>query len=225
MKECTHCQVDKTLCLNHLNQVQVSESNYFYERGDLIFEENQQLKGIYCIKNGVCKISKMSANGKEQIIHFLKEGTLLGIRSILNKECTNLRAEALTPVEVCFIDKKRFFETLKNNRDFIIHLLDTFADYLRSTDDRIVIMGQNKMMVRLAHFLIKLHTEFGEDQQGNLRLYLKREDMANYMGVTVESTIRMLKDFEHKGLILLNGKFLKLIDFSGLEHISKGFKI
>jgi CRP-like cAMP-binding protein len=86
-------------------------------------------------------------------------------------------------------------------------------------------MGQNKMMVRLAHFLIKLHTEFGEDQQGHLRLYLKREDMANYMGVTVESTIRMLKDFEHKGLILINGKFLKLIDFSGLEHISKGFKI
>ena len=59
MKECAHCQVDKTLCLNHLNQFQAHESNYFYERGDLIIEENQQLKGIYCIvccpKSGLSK--------------------------------------------------------------------------------------------------------------------------------------------------------------------------
>ena len=44
----------------------------------------------------------------DQIIHFLKEGALLGIRSILNGVTTNLRAEALTPVEVCFIEKNVF---------------------------------------------------------------------------------------------------------------------
>lgn len=224
MSTCIHCLSDKNICLNKLNGEQSSEA-FFYQRGDLIFNEHQQLKGVYCIKKGVCKISKMSTNGKEQIIHFLKEGTLLGIRSLLNAEATNLKAEALSPVEVCFIEKKRFFDTLKKNRHFLNHLLETFAAYLRTTDDRIVSMGQNKMMERLAHFLIKLQSDFGTDHHGNLGLYLKREDMANYMGVTVESTIRMLKVFEQNGLIVLNSKSLKLIDIPGLENISKGFKI
>ena len=49
--------------------------------------------------------------------------------------------------------------------------------------------------------------------------------MANYMGVTVESIIRMLKIFKQNGLIKLNSKSLKLINIPGLENISKGFKI
>jgi CRP-like cAMP-binding protein len=56
----------------------------------------------------VCNISKISANGKDQIIHFLKEAALLGIRSIFNEVTTNLNTEALTPVEVCFIEKTFF---------------------------------------------------------------------------------------------------------------------
>lgn len=165
----------------------------------------------------------MSANGKEQIIHFLGEGTLLGIRSILNEETTNLKARALTPVSVCFLSKKSFFEILKD-QNFIRQLLGTFAEYLKATDDRIVIMGQNKIVQRLAHFLIKIHDDFGEDTLGNLKLYLKREDMASYIGVTIESTIRMLKVFERKGLILIQGKTLKILDIGELKNISKGFR-
>ncbi|NBS19431.1 MAG: Crp/Fnr family transcriptional regulator [Flavobacteriia bacterium] len=224
MSACVRCLIDKNICLNQLNDGYPSQTVY-YQSGDLIFDENRQLKGVYCIKKGVCKISKTSANGKEQIIHFLKEGTLLGIRSLLNGEATNLKAEAPSPIEACFIDKKRFFDTLRNHRHFLDHLLETFAEYLRVTDDRIVSMGQNKMMERLALFLIKLQADFGTDHNGNLGLYLKREDMANYMGVRVESTIRMLKVFEQNGLIALNNKSLKLVDLPRLENISRGFNI
>jgi CRP/FNR family transcriptional regulator len=67
--------------------------------------------------------------------------------------------------------------------------------------------------------------DFGTDHNGNLGLYLKREDMANYMGVAVESTIRMLKVFEQNGMIALNNKSLKLVDLPRLENISRGFNI
>lgn len=223
MTYCNFCQTPDVFCMRKQMNNEESVVDLKFNEGDLIFDEHQQLQGIYCIKKGVCKISKMSANGKEQIIHFLKEGTLLGIRSLLNGETTNLKTRALTPVEVCYVSKKNFFDTLLKNRTFLNQLLETFAQHLKNTDDRIVIMGQNKMMERLAHFLIHLHKTFGEDQQGNLKLYLKREDMASYIGVTIESTIRMLKSFEHKGLILLKGKSLKLINIPRLNNISKGF--
>lgn len=169
---CSLCQASHTFCiLQQINDHKPVISLQFNE-GELIFDEEQQLRGIYFIKSGVCKISKMGANGKEQIIHFLGEGTLLGIRSIHNEETTNLKARALTPVSVCFLSKKSFFEILKD-QNFIRQLLGTFAEYLKATDDRIVIMGQNKMVQRLAHFLIKIHDDFGEDTLGNLKLYLK----------------------------------------------------
>jgi CRP-like cAMP-binding protein len=186
---CSLCQASHTFCIQQQINDHKPVISLQFNEGELIFDEEQQLRGIYFIKSGVCKISKMSANGKEQIIHFLGEGTLLGIRSILNEETTNLKARALT----------------------------------KATDDRIVIMGQNKMVQRLAHFLIKIHDDFGEDTLGNLKLYLKREDMASYIGVTIESTIRMLKVFERKGLILIQGKTLKILDIGELKNISKGF--
>ena len=220
---CSLCQASHTFCIQQQINDHKPVISLQFNEGELIFDEEQQLRGIYFIKSGVCKISKMSANGKEQIIHFLGEGTLLGIRSILNEETTNLKARALTPVSVCFLSKKSFFEILKD-QNFIRQLLGTFAEYLKATDDRIVIMGQNKMVQRLAHFLIKIHDDFGEDTLGNLKLYLKREDMASYIGVTIESTIRMLKVFERKGLILIQGKTLKILDIGELKNISKGFR-
>lgn len=222
MSYCNLCQNSADFCIQQQINDDNSVVNLQFNEGELIFDEQQQLRGIYCIKSGVCKISKMSANGKEQIIHFLKEGTLLGIRSILNGETTNLKARALTPVSVCFVTKKSFMETLKN-QTFISQLLGTFAEYLKATDDRIVIMGQNKMQQRLAHFLINIHGDFGVDQLGNLKLYLKREDMANYIGVTIESIIRMLKVFEQKELIIIQGKALKIVDIDALKNLSKGF--
>ena len=71
--------------------------------------------------------------------------------------------------------------------------------------------------------MINIHEDFGVDQRGNLKLYLKREDMANYIGVTIESTIKMLKVFQEKGLILIQGKTLKIVDIDELKNISKGF--
>ena len=126
MSYCSLCQNSADFCIQQQINDDDSVVSLHINEGELVFDEQQQLRGIYCIKSGVCKISKMSANGKEQIIHFLKEGTLLGIRSILNGETTNLKARALTPVSVCFVSKKSFLELLKN-KTFINQLLGTFA--------------------------------------------------------------------------------------------------
>ena len=74
----------------------------------MIFDKEELLKGVCSIKTGVCNISKICTNGKDQIIYFLKEAAQLGIRSILNELTTNLNTEALTPVEACFIEKTFF---------------------------------------------------------------------------------------------------------------------
>ena len=193
-----------------------------YPKRAIIFEESFSLKGAYLIESGVCKISKMSSNGKYQIIQILKPKTLLGIRSILNNEPTNLKAEALTDLTISFIPNAYLFNQLKNDKEFSKSIMKILAQYIKEADDKIVSLGNKKLEERLATFLIYFHTEFYDTQKDCYPFSLRREEIANYIGVATESMIRMLKCFESKGFISLEGKYIKIINRSGLERVAKG---
>ena len=75
------------------------------KKGEPIFEEGEHVKGVFCIKDGVCKMTKLSSNGKDQIVKLVKKGELLGQRSMISDEPANLSAVALEDMQVCFIAK------------------------------------------------------------------------------------------------------------------------
>ena len=81
------------------------KTSYTIKKGEPIFEEGESTNGVYCIKDGVCKMTKLSANGKDQIIKLVKPGELLGQRSMISEEPANLSAVALEDMEVCFVPK------------------------------------------------------------------------------------------------------------------------
>ncbi|MEY4038454.1 MAG: hypothetical protein RIR67_764, partial [Bacteroidota bacterium] len=73
MSKCEQCIVREFSSLKALNKdelVKLSEckESYTIKKGDVIFEEGETINGIYCIKDGVCKLSKLSANGKDHIV-------------------------------------------------------------------------------------------------------------------------------------------------------------
>jgi CRP-like cAMP-binding protein len=96
------------------------------------------------------------------------------------------------------------------------------AQYIKEADNKIVSLGNKKLEERLATFLLYLHTEFYNTSQDGYPFYLKREEIANYIGVATESMIRMLKNFEQKNLIGLEGRKIILKDRMELERIAKG---
>ena len=69
MLECSSCPFHSSAnhdfsCLSKKRDVE----HIFYSKGDVIFDEKERLGGLFCIQKGTCKISKMSSNGREQII-------------------------------------------------------------------------------------------------------------------------------------------------------------
>ena len=89
-----------------LKKVSDSKTTKTVKKGDPIFEEGDKLNGVYCVRNGVSKLSKLSANGKDQIVKFASKGEVLGQRSVISQESTNLSAIAVDDMEVCFIPKE-----------------------------------------------------------------------------------------------------------------------
>jgi CRP-like cAMP-binding protein len=224
MSKCEQCIVRqfnslKALTKDELLRISGCKTSKFIKKGELIFEEGDTLNGVFCVKDGVCKLSKLSANGKDQIVKLVVKGDLLGQRSLLGNESTNLSAVALNDMEVCYIPKSEIMRDLENNSNFSLDILQKLAQDLKESDNVIVNMAQKSVKQRLAEVLIYLFESFGIDKEGMLSVILSREDYANIVGTATESAIRILSQFKSEGLISTSGKKIKIENFEGLKRV------
>lgn len=226
MSKCEQCIVWEFSSLKALNKDELlkmagCKASYTIKKGEPIFEEGESVNGIYCIKDGVCKLSKLSANGKDQIVKLVKPGELLGQRSMISDEPANLTAVALEDMEVCFIPKKEVLQFFNNNNQFSMNVMKTICGDLKEADDHMVSMAQKTVKERLAETLIYLEETFGKNTDGSLRIQLSREELAGMIGTATESCIRLLSEFNKNGLIELNGKRISLLDRTKLKRLSE----
>lgn len=193
------------------------------KKGDPLFEEGQKLDGVFCVRDGVSKLSKLSTNGKDQVVKLATKGSVIGQRSVIAEEHTNLSAVAVNDMEVCFVPKENILSTLQRNPDFAVEVLRHMAHDLKEADDVIVNMSQKTVKQRVAEAFLYLKQNFGEDKNGFLRLTLSREDIANVVGTATESCIRIISEFKKKGFIDTSGKKIKIADERGLKDLAQGF--
>lgn len=224
MSKCDSCIVKefnslKSLTRDELMRVSACKTGKFYKKGQVIFEEGETLNGVYCVKDGVCKLTKLSENGKDQVVKLVAKGGLLGKRSLVTDQVTNLSAIALNDMEMCFIPKSEIIADLAKNPDFTMDVLKKMANDLRYSDDSLVNMAQKSVKRRMAEILIYIHENFGIDETGFLSIVISREDYASIVGTATESAIRILSQFKKEGLISTAGKRIKIEDQGSLKWI------
>ena len=224
MGKCEQCIIKqfnsmKALTKDELIRISGCKTTRKIKKGEVIFEEGEMVNGVYCVKDGICKLSKLSENGKDQIVKMVVKGQLLGQRSLITDECTNLQAIALSDMEVCFIPKSEIMTDLQTNLQFSLDVLKVMARDLRESDDIIVNMAQKTVRKRLADVLIYLQNSFGVNADGTLSVLLSREDYANIVGTATESAIRIISQLKKEKLISTKGKFIKIEDLAGLQRV------
>lgn len=224
MGKCEQCIIKqfnslKALTKDELVRISACKTSRTVKKGEVIFEEGEMLNGVYCVRDGICKLTKLSANGKDQIVKMVVKGDLLGQRSVVGDERSNLQATALNDMEVCFIPKSEILKDLHKNPDFTFDVLKHMAKDLKEADDIIVNMAQKSVRQRLAETIIYIHDSFGVNPDGTLSVLLSREDFANIVGTATESAIRVLSQFKKEGLISAIGKQIKIENIEGLKRV------
>lgn len=224
--KCEQCIVRELSSLKALNKEELlrmaeCKSSYEVKKGDPLFEEGEMLNGIYCVKDGVAKMSKLSANGKDQIVKLVKKGELLGQRSLISEEAANLSAVAIEDMQVCFIPKAEVLKFFNENNQFSLNMMKSVCSDLREADDHMVDMAQKTVKQRLAHTLLHLEKDFGNNEDGSLKIQLSREEIAGMIGTATESCIRLLSEFNKEGLIELSGKKIILVNKNMLQKMSE----
>ncbi|MFL9831542.1 Crp/Fnr family transcriptional regulator [Flavobacterium sp. ST-87] len=225
MSKCEQCIVREFSSLKALNKdelVKLAEckTSRLVKKGEVIFEEGENVNGIFCIKDGVCKLTKLSPNGKDHIVKLVTKGELLGQRSMISDEPVNLSAVALEDMQVCFVPKSEIMGFFDKNNQFSMNVMRTICGDLKEADSQMVNMAQKTVKERLAETLLYLQDTFGKNEDDTLKIQLSRDEIASIIGTATESCIRLLSDFNKLGLIELKGKKIILKDILKLKKMS-----
>ena len=225
MSKCEQCIVREFSSLKALNKDQLvhladCKTSHVIKKGEVIFEEGETVNGIFCIKDGICKLTKLSPNGKDHIVKLVTKGELLGQRSMISEEPVNLTAIALEDMQVCFIPKAEVMNFFDTNNQFSMNVMKTICGDLKDADGHMVNMAQKTVKQRLAETLLYLENTFGTNNDGTLKIQLSRDELSSMIGTATESCIRLLSDFKKSGFIELAGKKILLKDKVKLKKLA-----
>ena len=213
--QCQNCSISE-LCLPFsLNSKELVTLDDIIDRkrpihkGDKIFSDGQDLHPLYAIRSGTFKTFTVNEQGEEQITGFHLAGELLGFDAIAESEHKSF-AQALETSMVCEIPYEQL-DTLSND-----------MPKLRKHQDMLTLLNRKNAEQRVATFLVSLSERYHERSlsSSEFRLTMTRSDIGNYIGLTVETISRLLNRFHKMGLIVIDGKLIKLLDIDQLSDIA-----
>lgn len=191
-------------------------------KGEIIFKEGDVPIGLISLSKGKVKVFIEGIGGKEQIVRLARPVGFIGYRALFAQETHKATAVAIEDSVICIINKEVLYTTMRENSELPIKIIQSFATELGLTNNRTVTLTQKHIRGRLAESLIFLKDVYGLEKDGKtIKVYLSREDIANLSSMTTSNAIRTLSNFAHEGVISLEGKKIKILDFSKLENISE----
>lgn len=193
-----------------------SKKHVSIQKGELLFDEHEDAQGVYFIIKGTVKLSKSGVYGKDQILRFIKEGDLVGYRSLLIGEDFQAKAEAMTDVEATLVPGDVFLHLLEADPKLSFAMLQKFAYELGESSNTITFLAQKTVRERLAEVLLLLEQKLGTDPEGFIKISLTREEIANLIGTATESAIRLISEFKQDHFIETEGRSIKILNHEKL---------
>jgi len=179
-----------------------------YKRREVILLEGDECRGLHIIRTGRVKLIRSSPTGKEQIIKILNPGDLLGFEVFYGGLYYTNTAVAMDDSELCYIGGSDFFRILEKEPEISRKLILALGRELHDAYERIGHLGLLSAREKLAHLLHTLAVDYGVKVDGGIKLNLKlsRLEIAELLGITQETSIRLLKSFKEQGIIEIKRK-------------------
>jgi len=224
--DCMDCPAVRTSFCAHLSEPEIEElralaSALCFPAGSTIFEQADELDRLFIITKGITRLSHLTRDGRRQIIGFLGPGDLLGgIRRSAGAYCS---AEAMTDVEACAFERETFGEFLQHHADLCFRLLVVANDEIEAQYDHSVLLARKRASERIAAFLMTLSHRWRDSDDGPniLHIPMPRSDIADHLGLTIETVSRILTQFKKRGYIEFRGpKTVILQNIAALTYLA-----
>ena len=193
----------------------VARDTYLYKRGDTF-------RNLYAIRLGHFKTHQLNAAGDSHITGFQMAGELLGMDAIGgNHHCD---AVALEDSEVCEIPFSRLEELFGEVPSLLRHFHRILSQEIMREQNVMLLLGNMRAEQRFAVFLVNLTSRYASRGYSptKLQLRMSREEIGNYLGLTIESVSRLLTRFKAQGWLQVDKRELTVLDLPKLKALAAG---
>lgn len=222
---CDTCDIrHKAMCAavdcDYNDRLEAIVSHRDYAPGQVIFEEGDPADFVFNISAGEVRIYRLLADGRRQVTGFLIPGDFLGL---VSEDSYAYGAEAIGQVELCSMRLSNLERLLSDIPPVREKLLDMSRDELAAAQEQMLLLGRKTAREKILSFLLYRYRHMDRtDEEVVVDLPMSRTDIADYLGLTIETVSRTFTSLREEGLIdLPNPHHVVIPDLEAVEDAAE----
>lgn len=187
---------------------------------ETIFEQDELADAVFNITSGSARLYRLLPDGRRQIVGFALPGDFLGL-SLTERNAFS--ADALTPLTACQFSRQAFSDFVDAKPHVLRKLHQLASHELSMAQEQMVILGRRTAEEKIAAFLIGLRKRWARlsQQSVTIPLPMTRQDIGDFLGLTVETVSRMLTRLAREKAILIVPDGVRLLDVKRIEGMAE----
>lgn len=209
----------QSLTPEEVEMVRASKTQVLFRKGDHLTKQGAFASYALFVINGLAKQYVEGESSRNFNLRIIKPGEFVGLSAVFTKNTFNYSSVALTDCQVYLVEKEAIVKVVQQNGSFGFNLIKRYCEQNGNLLDTLRHVLYRQMNGRIADTLLYIN-ELKSLFPGIFQL-LSRKDIADFAGISTESCVKLLKNFEKDGLIRLDERDILVLNPSGLTEISK----
>ena len=205
------CQLFTGLALEDLNAIANFTTVKLLERGEYLFHEGDPAHGFYIVQRGAVNVHRVTAAGKEQVIHVFRTGDSFAEVALASATGYPADARALETTQVLLVQKEGMLALLKRQPQLALRMLGSMSSHLRVLVGQIEDLTVRDVETRLANWLVKRCPNLQSEAPVRIELAMTKRVLAAELGTVSETFSRTLAKFRGQKLIAVKGKTVTVL--------------
>ncbi|MBW2466695.1 MAG: Crp/Fnr family transcriptional regulator [Deltaproteobacteria bacterium] len=210
----------KGLTAEQLEAITGTVTEKDYRKGELIFAEGDEGVGFYLVIRGRVKVYKLSAEGKEQIMHIFGPRMPFAEVPVFAGSRYPANAEAMESSRLFFFPKKSFITLIQENPLLAMNMLASLSQRLKQFSNLIETLSLKEVPGRLASYLLYLSDKNGSIDE--FKLDIAKSQLASLLGTIPETLSRIFAKMGAREIVSIKGPEITILDREGLEDLAEG---
>ncbi len=189
------------------------------EKDDYLFHEGDPAQGFYVVQRGAVNVHRVSATGKEQVIHVFRTGDSFAEVALASARGYPADARILEPTQVLLVQKVGILALLKRQPELALRMLGSMSSHLRVLVGQLEDLTLKDVETRLANWLVKRCPNAQSEVAARIELKMTKRVLAAELGTVSETFSRTLAKFREQKLLAVKGKVITVLSPAKLSAL------
>ena len=221
---CSACAVRSLSICGALDQADLGEFERIARHlqlapNEAMFTVGQVAGAVHNLTAGVARLYKLLPDGRRQVIGFALPGDFLGVSP---SDRYSFSADAIDTVTACRLSREAFTHFIEQRSHFLLRINEFAARELMLAQEQMLLLGRRTAEEKVAAFLVGWRERLAQigDVRETISLPMSRQDIADYLGLTIETVSRTLTRFEREKMLVIVTGGVRLLDSPRAEALA-----